>query len=55
MSAESNNHTKSQVDKFREAARELETDDSEERFDRVVKSLVKPKPPKNDNNTDSKN
>jgi hypothetical protein len=46
---------KPQIDKFREAARELETDDSEERFDRVVKSLVKPKPPKNDNNTDSKN
>ncbi|QIS94677.1 hypothetical protein FQ775_24110 [Nitratireductor mangrovi] len=36
---------KSQVDKFREAARELETDDSEERFDRLVKDVAKaPKP-----------
>lgn len=31
-----------QIDKFREAAREHETDDSEEKFDRVVKSIAKP-------------
>lgn len=29
-----------QIDKFREAARELETDDSEENFDRVLKKVV---------------
>jgi len=32
---------KKQIDKFREAARELETDDSEEAFDRVLKRIVK--------------
>lgn len=32
---------KSQVDKFREAARELETNDSEENFDRVLKRLAR--------------
>lgn len=32
---------KSQVDKFREAARELETDDSEERFDQMLKKIAK--------------
>lgn len=32
---------KSQVDKFREAARELETDDSEERFDERLKRVAK--------------
>ena len=37
-----------QVDKFREAARELETDDSEERFDRVLKHVAKSPPPKDD-------
>ncbi|WP_287177394.1 hypothetical protein [Mesorhizobium sp.] len=35
---------KSQLDKFREAARELETDQSEEAFDRLVKKIAKPKP-----------
>jgi hypothetical protein len=38
---------KSQIDKFKAAARELETDDSEEHFDatlkRVAKTLPKPK------------
>lgn len=29
----------SQVDKFREAAREAETDDREEAFDRLVKAI----------------
>jgi hypothetical protein len=35
---------KSQLDKFKEAARELETDDDEARFDERVKKLVKQKP-----------
>jgi len=35
---------KSQLDKFKEAARELETDDDEKRFDERVKKLVKHKP-----------
>jgi len=35
---------KSQLDKFKEAARELETDDDEERFGRKLKKLVKQKP-----------
>lgn len=43
---------KDQVDKFREAARELETDDDEARFDERLKRIAKPPPPKND---DSKN
>jgi hypothetical protein len=33
--------TKSQSDKFKEAARELERDDGETRFDERVKKLVK--------------
>lgn len=39
---------KSQVDKFREAARELETDDSEEAFDAKLKKIAKAPPPKDD-------
>lgn len=35
---------KTQLDKFKEAARELETDDDEKRFDERVKKLVKQKP-----------
>lgn len=38
---------KSQLDKFKEAARQLETDDDEERFEKRLKKLVKQKP-KND-------
>ena len=34
---------KSQHNKFREAARELETDDDEKRFDQVLKRVAKPK------------
>ena len=34
---------KSQLDKFKEAARELETDDDEERFEKKLKKLVKQK------------
>jgi hypothetical protein len=33
-----------QVDKFKDAARELECDDDEARFDERVKKLVKHKP-----------
>lgn len=35
------NGEKSQADKFREAARELETDDDEKRFDERLKKLAK--------------
>ena len=37
---------KSQVDKFREAARELDTNDSEQDFDVLVKRIAKSPPPK---------
>ncbi|WP_292117294.1 hypothetical protein [Mesorhizobium sp.] len=37
-----------QLEKFKEAARELETDDSEERFDRILKKVAKSPPPKDD-------
>jgi hypothetical protein len=33
--------SKAQIDKFKEAARELETDDSEERFAQVLKKIAK--------------
>lgn len=32
---------KTQLDKFKEAARDLETDDDEARFDEKIKKLVK--------------
>ncbi|MCZ0814384.1 hypothetical protein N5A93_19400 [Roseovarius sp. EGI FJ00037] len=35
---------KTQLDKFKEAARQLETDDDEERFEKKLKKLVKQKP-----------
>lgn len=35
---------RTQLDKFREAAREAETDDDEERFEERLKKLVKQKP-----------
>ncbi|WP_246501768.1 DNA-binding protein [Mesorhizobium caraganae] len=35
-----------QIEKFREAARELETDESEAAFDRALKKVVKAPPPK---------
>lgn len=35
---------KSQLDKFKQAARELETDDDEARFDERMKKLVRHKP-----------
>lgn len=37
--------SQSQLDKFKEAARELETDDSEEAFDAALKRVGKAKPP----------
>ena len=38
------NDRKSQLDKFKEAACELETDDDEGRFEKKLKKLVKQKP-----------
>jgi len=35
---------KSQLDRFKEAARELGADDDEDRFDEKLGKLVKPKP-----------
>ena len=35
---------KSQLDRFKEAARQLETDDDEARFEEKLKKLVKQKP-----------
>lgn len=35
---------KTQLEKFKQAARELETDDDEARFDERMKKLVKHKP-----------
>lgn len=34
----------SQLDKFKEAARQLETDDDDERFEERLKQVVKQKP-----------
>ena len=40
---------KSQLDRFKEAARQLETDDDEERFnEKLGKLLKKPEPEKDD-------
>ena len=46
--------TKSQSDKFKEAARQLGTDDDEERFNEKLKRLAKQKPDdkKGDNTSD---
>ncbi|WP_185962094.1 hypothetical protein [Palleronia caenipelagi] len=35
---------KSQLERFKEAARELGTDDDDERFEEKLRGLVKPKP-----------
>ena len=44
-----NDNVKTQTDKFKEAARQLETDDDEERFEKKLGKLVKQKQkPKND-------
>ena len=37
---------KSQSDKFKDLARELETDDSEDRFDDALRKIAKSPPPK---------
>ncbi|WP_349436469.1 hypothetical protein [Pararhizobium sp. A13] len=42
------NVEKSQADKFKEAARELETDDNEERFNATLGKLAKSPPPSKD-------
>ncbi len=39
---------KAQIDKFKEAARELETDDREEAFDEKLKKVAKAPLPKGD-------
>lgn len=39
--ADSLKKAESQVDKFREAARELETDEREEAFDKIVKQIAR--------------
>lgn len=36
---------KTQLDRFKDAARELGTDDNEDRFNEKLKKLVKDKPP----------
>lgn len=36
--------SKSQLEKFKEAARQLETDDDDERFEERLKHIVKQKP-----------
>jgi hypothetical protein len=45
-------NTKSQLDRFKEVARELGTDDDEERFNKKLKKLVKEKP-KDDDKSDN--
>lgn len=37
-------NSKSQLEKFKEAARQLETDDDEERFEERLKQMVRQKP-----------
>ena len=39
-----NKQPNEQLDKFKEAARKLEADESEEAFDRLVKKIAKAKP-----------
>jgi hypothetical protein len=39
-----NRKSKTQLDRFKEAARELETDDDEERFNKKLRKLAKQKP-----------
>lgn len=44
MTSASRSDTRSQADKFKEAARALECDDDPERFDERMRKLVKHKP-----------
>lgn len=46
------NDEKTQLDKFKEAARQLETDDDEERFEKKLKKIVK-KPLTEESGSDS--
>jgi hypothetical protein len=39
---------KAQIDKFREAARQIEADDDEKRFDERLGKVAKAQPPKDD-------
>lgn len=41
-------NTQSQLDKFKEAARELETNDDEAAFNRALKKVAKAKPAEDD-------
>lgn len=43
------NQDKAQVERFREAAREVETDDREEAFDQTLKRIAKVPPSKDAN------
>jgi hypothetical protein len=43
---------KQQIDRFKEAARKLETDDDEARFNEKLGKLVKPKPEGNADGND---
>lgn len=45
---------KSQKDKFREAARKLETDDDEKRFDERLGKIAKASPPKDGKSEEAK-
>lgn len=45
---------KAQIDKFREAARDLETDDDEARFDATLERIAKAPPPKDEKTTKDK-
>tara|TARA_Y100000034_G_C6765551_1_gene341226 strand:+ start:521 stop:679 length:159 start_codon:yes stop_codon:yes gene_type:complete len=49
MTHSTDSHEKSQLDKFKDAARELECDDDEQRFKERVGKLVKPEPKGNAN------
>ncbi|MEC5323308.1 DNA-binding protein [Aurantimonas sp. A3-2-R12] len=42
---------KNQIDKFREAARDLETDNGEARFDATLERIAKAPPPKDEKST----
>lgn len=44
MSSNTSKKTASQYEKFKQAAREAETDDREDAFDRIVKKIAKPAP-----------
>lgn len=45
--------SKSQLDKFKQAARDLETDDDPERFRERLRQVVKPGAARNKDRTDS--